>query len=311
MAAFVALAAAAAAYVEILPTRQPFVGSQLPAASHWTRFPGSTAWQVVPAEGGAVVSGNGGPFFSPAGNEELWYPIKLTGDAENSTASSDGAMRLVARADSIVALATIRAIHRVSCVLDRSDSACTTRATIAVSLGELQATAATVSAVWLASMQGLFRHCDGAQTAARLLVDGVAAVAASGRGLVAAGNSERLWLLDEESGAVVRWEWVSDVPSGQGGVVGDAIRTLAWGAPVPYGGSDGLQSDGGSSSLSCLFVGTQSCINVRDASGAFLRVDADDGLPVSNAREISIASRCTPRLRCSALTSSSYIFGRR
>ena len=141
----------------------------------------------------------------------------------------------------------------------------------------------------------------GRGVATKLLVDGVAAVAASGRGLVAAGNSERLWLLDEESGAVVRWEWVSDVPSGQGGVIGDAVRGLAWGDVLLQSAGDTVHGEGGGhygagglthdhSSEPSLFVGTQSCINVRDANGAFVRVDADDGLPVSNVTSIAAAT---------------------
>lgn len=285
---FVGVAVAIYSYVEIIPTRQPFDGSQLPAASKWTRFPAASAWQAVPAEGGVVVATSTDLFFAHADKKANWWRVRLT-DSANRTISSDEGMRLVKRAESIVAIVTSRMLHRVThCTLGGSGSTCTIHDTVAIGLGLVHAATATANAVWLASENGLFRCRDGARAATRLLDDNVVATASSGKGLVAAGNSERLWLLDETSGAVVRWEWVSDVPSGQGGVIGDAIRALAWGAPLLQGdpGSSGNDGD----SAPSLFVGTQSCINVRDANGAFVRVDADDGLPVSNVTSIAAAS---------------------
>ena len=240
----------------------------------------------------------GGVLFAHADAKETWWNVRLTGAANVSAFGGD--LRLVGRADAIIALVTSGTIHRVSCLLSGSGSTCKIHTTVTAALGSVRATAATASAVWLASQNGLFLHRDGTRVATKLLVDGVAAVAASGRGLVAAGNSERLWLLDEESGAVVRWEWVSDVPSGQGGVIGDAVRGLAWGDVLLQSAGDTVHGEGGGhygagglthdhSSEPSLFVGTQSCINVRDARGAFVRVDADDGLPVSNVTSIAAA----------------------
>ena len=299
VSAFLVPVLSATAYVEVIPTRQPFAGSQLPAASQWTRYPAAGAWQVVSAAGGAAVSTSvGGVLFAHADAKETWWNVRLTGAANVSAFGGD--LRLVGRADAIIALVTSGTIHRVSCLLSGSGSTCKIHTTVTAALGSVRATAATASAVWLASQNGLFLHRDGTRVATKLLVDGVAAVAASGRGLVAAGNSERLWLLDEESGAVVRWEWVSDVPSGQGGVIGDAVRGLAWGDVLLQSAGDTVHGEGGGhygagglthdhSSEPSLFVGTQSCINVRDARGAFVRVDADDGLPVSNVTSIAAA----------------------
>lgn len=38
-------------------------------------------------------------------------------------------------------------------------------------------------------------------------------------GFIAAGNSEKLWIVDPVDGSIVRWEWVTDVATASGGVV--------------------------------------------------------------------------------------------
>eukprot|EP00940_MAST-03C_sp_MAST-3C-sp2_P002252 g2252.t1 len=80
---------------------------------------------------------------------------------------------------------------------------------------------------------------------------------------VVAGNGERLWSLNANMTSV-RWEYVTNRTSGEGGTIDDVVTYLE-------------------SSSDALYIGTQSCLNVfRAATGTYERVSADEGLPFGN-----------------------------
>jgi len=109
----------------------------------------------------------------------------------------------------------------------------------------------------------------GAATAAFSLPHGADAAAAGG-GLLALGNATKLALYSPR-GQLLRWEWVSNVTSGDGGVYDGPVTALAF--------------DGGGS----LFVGTACCVNVRAPGGAVARLARPQGLPYGNVTALAVA----------------------
>jgi hypothetical protein len=144
-------------------------------------------------------------------------------------------------------------------------------------------------------------------------VDALAVSASSST--IAAGSDEKLWLFDVTTSAasslssssaatatatshaadttaastapndrqyssvefkLTRWEWVTDIPSGAGGAVDDAITALAYDAE------------------GALYIGTPTCLNVRWPNATFSRFDGDEGLPFANITAIVIATAVTP-----------------
>ena len=93
-------------YVELIPTRQPYIDSSAPAAPDWPRFPAANAWQVVATAGGAAVTSQRGLLFAHAESKETWWPVQLDGaDCAVNVSVFDNDVRLVVRAGNIVALA--------------------------------------------------------------------------------------------------------------------------------------------------------------------------------------------------------------
>lgn len=100
------------------------------------------------------------------------------------------------------------------------------------------------------------------------------AAAGSGSNMVAAGNSVRVWLLTL-AGDVVRWDWVTDVVSGAGGVYDNAVRSMAF---------DAETAD--------LYVGNDIALNVRSGGGGGVsRIDGTHGLPYANITSIVTSIR--------------------
>jgi hypothetical protein len=62
------------------------------------------------------------------------------------------------------------------------------------------------------------------------LFDAAAAAPPPAVPLVALGNDSKLVLLDARDFSVARWVWVTDVSTGEGGPVDDAVTSLAWDA---------------------------------------------------------------------------------
>ena len=136
--------------------------------------------------------------------------------------------------------------------------------------------AATSGAVAAFDLSG-----DGRGAAAAFsLPFGADAAAAGGGGLLALGNSTKLALYTPR-GVLKRWEWVSNVTSGDGGVYDGPITALAF--------------DGSG----FLYAGTACCVNVRAPGGAVSRLARPQGLPWGNVTALAVdgASAAWPRPR--------------
>jgi hypothetical protein len=142
----------------------------------------------------------------------------------------------------------------------------------------LVATAGAVAAVDLSgdgrSAAAAFSLPFGADAAA------VGGGGGGGGGLLALGNATKL-ALHTPRGALLRWEWVSNVTSGDGGVYDGPITALAF--------------DGSG----YLYAGTACCVNVRAPGGAVSRVARPQGLPWGNVTALAVdgASAAWPRPR--------------
>lgn len=96
---------------------------------------------------------------------------------------------------------------------------------------------------------------------------------------VTLGNATRVTHFDDSAPAAVRrWEWVTDIPSGDGGPYDDAVTSLA------YDDADGT-----------LYVGNPTALNVRSPTGAVTRLARDAGLPWGNITSLAMAAG-SPRL---------------
>jgi hypothetical protein len=78
-------------------------------------------------------------------------------------------------------------------------------------------------------------------------------------GVVALGNESALTLLDATTGAVVVWDWVTDVAQGWGAPIDSPVTALAF-AP------DGT-----------LYIGNAVCLNIRFVNGTYARIDGPAG----------------------------------
>ena len=111
---------------------------------------------------------------------------------------------------------------------------------------------------------------------------GASAVAHSAAlGEVALGNASKVVYLDDASLATRWWDWVTDIPSGDGGVYDDAITALIYD-----------DASGG-----VLYAGSQTCINVRTPLGVVTRVAAHEGLPWGNVTSLALNVGYWPRTR--------------
>eukprot|EP00943_MAST-04B_sp_MAST-4B-sp1_P004601 g4601.t1 len=116
--------------------------------------------------------------------------------------------------------------------------------------------------------------------------------------LVVVGNSEKIWFLDYDNPAIiVRYEWVTDIPTGAGGVVSSTITSMVYdtvAVPEKLDSSDGrsdndivLQTDLNdvlpNILFSNLYIGTQNNLNIRfGTNSSYTTINGDLGLPTSN-----------------------------
>ena len=122
--------------------------------------------------------------------------------------------------------------------------------------------------------------------------------------LVAAGGSEKLWLLDGATGQTLRWEWVTDIPSEAGGAIADTITALAFGEPdeafAEEAEAEVAAARGGglpawrkrqmrlAAAGAPLYIGSADALNVRHANGTIERVDGERGLPWGNITSLAL-----------------------
>ena len=155
---------------------------------------------------------------------------------------------------------------------------CTIASTSTAQFGFVNSTAAAPQGVWIGAGNGLFFAPSGGSGAAvQVLADDIWSVAyGSTDDIVAAGNSQKLFFFHASASAAAiysgagvssappapfRWEWVTIVPSGTGGVVDNMIAGMAF------------------DSQGRLYVANPTCLNVRARNGSFSRVSGLQGLP--------------------------------
>ena len=150
-----------------------------------------------------------------------------------------------------------------------------------------------VITIWIGSTSGLYKavltpaHAATVVTAVVNTPAGINAVVwspatAAAASFIAAGNSEKLWLINPADGSIKRWEWVTDVATASGGVLDDTVTALV---SAPAALREGGEEEEGLP----LFVGNPTCLNVRDANASFARIGPDQGLPVGNITSLAVA----------------------
>ena len=117
--------------------------------------------------------------------------------------------------------------------------------------------------LWIVTSRGLYR--GGSSPILLLESQSLAAVGALPAGkFIAAGGSEKIYIVDTAENKIVRWEWVTQVDQEWGGVVDDAITSIA-----------AHRGD--------LLIGNPACLNVLSGSKrTFDRIGGDEGLPFGN-----------------------------
>ena len=94
--------------------------------------------------------------------------------------------------------------------------------------------------------------------------------------ILAAGNKDKLFLLDPSNGKILRWEWTTDTATEQGGLIDDQITSLLF---TTWNNDDGA-----------LLIGNPTALNVMYSNGTFIRVDGDDGMPYGNITSMTATS---------------------
>ena len=195
----------------------------------------------------------------------------------------------------VQALASPSMVAFVKC--SDTASSCSTTSTVVAAFGSVNSTATSPTALWIGAASGLWVVPTSATAAVQLLDDSVWSVAYGALDdILAAGNSQKLYFYHAKDAAAAattlaiasgaafshratvgvvaveasaaattlqpfRWEWVTIVPSGTGGVVDNMITGMAF----------DVQGR--------LYVANPTCLNVRARNGSFSRVAGLEGLP--------------------------------
>lgn len=184
-------------------------------------------------------------------------------------------------AGSVLAVATSTGVTTVSCALSLAvGPSCKAGPTYSFPVGAVNDLAVSTPSVpafdlWIASANGLVLF-DSTNAAApfSLLVSNAsfAAVAYSAvRDEVAVGNGDRVWYVQASTAVVQRFDWVTVVADGAGGVYDDAVTALAY--------------DEGTGAL---YVGNPTALNVRYQNGTVDRVNGIQGLPYNNITALAV-----------------------
>ena len=218
------------------------------------------------AEGDVIVVADGELYFGAS-----FARLVVTRSGSPFTIPSTA--RLLVHGNGTVAgVATSTALLSMSC--DAPKLLCRVGSpAVEYTFGAVHAVVVTRSGVFIGSERGAFVVRDGVAMQIAAVDEPVRTLAASSTGgTIAAGTDNRLWLIDAELARVRRWEWVTNVTSGSGGVIDDAITALRWD-----------DTDG------ALLIGTSSCVNRLAADGTVSRIGANEGLPVSSVTYLATA----------------------
>ena len=260
---------AVVSYTELVPTRAVYRGTPTSAApAAWQRLPFTAGRALHEAEGDTIVIAQSGELFlGPS-----FDPLIVSRSGSQFTMPST-AILLVHANGTVVGVATSTALLSMSC--DAPKLRCTVGAAPEVehAFGAVHAGAVTTSGVFIGSERGAFVVRDGVANQIANVDAPVRTLAAStSGGTLAAGTDSRLYLIDAELARVRRWEWVTNVTAGAGGVIDDAITALRWD-----------DTDG------ALLVGTVSCVNRLAKDGTVSRIGASEGLPVRSVTAVASA----------------------
>jgi hypothetical protein len=169
-------------------------------------------------------------------------------------------------------------VYQYACTLGASGPGCTATAVATLPWSDTQvltaftvasnATGGVSASVWVSGASGtaVFQLPVAAAAAAAgppwLVLPGLGANASSYSvtlDLVALGNTSALTLLDASSGAVVAWDWVTEVAQGWGAPIDGPVTALAY-------SPDGT-----------LYIGNDVCLNIRFTNGTYSRIDGPAG----------------------------------
>lgn len=289
-------------YPEIVSERSPYNGlwgGSHPTPTGWTVLPCQTASLVFAARVGdsddaLILCPDQGALYDLT--RSVFLPI--AGASWPATGVGwgwiGGSPREIAPSCPAGALFLVEPVNgtifQIAC--EASSSACTARPVGAVptSASPLRAmsvfmteTNETMASLWVSGDHGTFVFsvsCSPTRQPSTLspslALTGVGANASSysaALGLVALGNDTALSILDAFTGALVTWDWVTDVDEGWGAPVDGPISALAF-------GPDGT-----------LYIGNAVCLNLRFANGTYSRIDGAAGLPAANITSIAIDTR--------------------
>lgn len=281
-----------ASYVEVVPQRALYKGAKSNVPPSWPVFPTATPGKdVVAVKEGFVVLAEGKMFFGPAFAAVAFDQADLPGGS-----------RLVAFNGALVGFASPDQFCSLSCSFSASQSSCKAIDCKAFgSRGDINDVAASldqtkageVTRVWCVGTAGLLtvaidaagkigqvQEVQGMSTLPLLsvAVSGNAASGSASPPTVVVGSSEKLWHIDYfNAERIMRFEWVTDIESGAGGVLSSTVTSLAFSNDF-NGGAD-------------LFIGTQNNLNVRFGdNGTYTTVNGDKGLPTSNITCIAFAT---------------------
>ena len=280
-----------ARYEEIVSLRQPLSGNFEVVPSNWaplacTSFPPQGATSAS-----AAVSSFGVLFicFTPTGVVLFDATAGVTHTLPILDAIVAGSTIVASPAAPFAILLSPGAnvVYAFDCV--SSQTACTvSQLPIAASLPEPVHSAtmyanASDSDVWRVWVTGegadtVVFDINSARNATRLVAGpfgwgGMAVAHSSVLNEVSIGNSTKIAHFSKSSpGVIKRWEWVTDVETGEGGAYDGPITSLAY---------DDVS--GGT-----LYAGTPTCLNVRNPGGAVFRVSELEGLPWGNITSLAI-----------------------
>lgn len=169
--------------------------------------------------------------------------------------------------------------------------------------------------VWIAtSIAGLFVYRNDSSVEHVLRDAKLNALEVMNSSVVVTGGPEKLYFLstslsvgrtNRPAAVLRRWEWVTKISTGQGGVIDDIITSLCYAPAVDD--SKTASSPGG-----LLYIGTESGLNTFDPhTGFFGRVAADQGLPNTNITRLHVDEESADDIRVWIGTTSGLTIMRR
>jgi hypothetical protein len=227
-------------------------------------------WQAIAAPAGFFLLGSEGIFYAASANSSAPNPaprplrVNQVHLPQGVAATGLAGARLVRGAtESEFFLVTTSLLLALSCEIRTSE--CQLRHPVAkVDVGAVAGAVLAGGSLWVGGSVGMARW-DQRASAVMVLHENVTAVSASAvTGRVAVGSERKLYIYDYSTIQLVRWEWTTDVASGQGGVFDGPIAALSY----DLHGS--------------LWVGTATCLNLMYSDGTVSRIAGEQGLPMGN-----------------------------